>query len=248
MKTTHDGFLGGRLVLEQPATGYRAATEPVFLAAACPATTGDNVLDLGCGVGVAALCLAQRVPGVTVTGVEVQPAYAELARLNAAANGLSLEVAVADIARLPPGLAAQNFDHVILNPPFFEGGRVICPHDTGCATARVETLSLIDWCDFALRRLKPKGTITIIQRVERFGDIVAGLGDRAGGIRILPIAARGGRSAGRVLVQAKKTSRTPLVLLPPFHVHDGPVHVTDGDDFSAAARAILRDGSALPLG
>ena len=33
MKTTADTFLGGQLVIEQPARGYRAGVDPVFLAA-----------------------------------------------------------------------------------------------------------------------------------------------------------------------------------------------------------------------
>ena len=48
---TDDKFLMGRLRLLQPARGYRAATDPVLLAAACPAEGGQSVLDLGCGDG-----------------------------------------------------------------------------------------------------------------------------------------------------------------------------------------------------
>ena len=70
--TTRDAFLGGRVVLRQPRDGYRAATDPVFLAAACPAKSGDHVLELGCGVGAAALCLAARVAGLQILGVERQ--------------------------------------------------------------------------------------------------------------------------------------------------------------------------------
>ena len=65
---TDDKFLMGRLRLLQPARGYRAATDPVLLAAACPAVAGESVLDLGCGVGAAALCLGARVPGVVLAG------------------------------------------------------------------------------------------------------------------------------------------------------------------------------------
>ena len=62
--------------------GYRAGVDPVLLAASVPARAGQSVLDLGCGAGVAALCLAARVPGL-LAGLEVQPAYAALARRNA---------------------------------------------------------------------------------------------------------------------------------------------------------------------
>ena len=45
---TCDAFLDGRLRLWQPRTGYRAATDPVLLAAFVPARAGQRVLELGC--------------------------------------------------------------------------------------------------------------------------------------------------------------------------------------------------------
>lgn len=247
MKLTHDAFLGGQLVIAQPDKGYRAATDPVFLAAACPAQDGDTVLELGCGVGVAALCLLRRQNGVRATGIEIQPDYAALARENAATNDLLLDVVEGDIAALPADLKEQSFDHVIFNPPFFKDGHVVGPADTGRTIAHVEALKLTDWCDVALRRLKPKGTVTIIQRAERLDAILEGLSSRVGDLKIRPLAPRRGRAARRVIVQARKSSKAPLQLLAPFYIHDGSSHVADGDDFSAAANAILRDGEALPM-
>ena len=52
-----DDFLGGKLRVKQPKKGYRAGIDPVLLAASVNAHIGDNILDLGCGVGVASLCL-----------------------------------------------------------------------------------------------------------------------------------------------------------------------------------------------
>jgi tRNA1(Val) A37 N6-methylase TrmN6 len=86
VQVTVDGFLGGRLRLAQPETGYRAGIDPVLLAAACPAQTGQEVLELGCGVGVASLCLGWRVPGLALSGVEIMGDYAQIARENAARN------------------------------------------------------------------------------------------------------------------------------------------------------------------
>mgnify|MGYP003408994725 CR=1 FL=1 len=55
---TDDKFLCGKLQLLQPRKGYRAATDPVLLAAAVPARSGQSVLDLGCGAGAAALSVS----------------------------------------------------------------------------------------------------------------------------------------------------------------------------------------------
>ena len=98
---TDDGFLGGRLRILQPRVGYRAATDPVLLAAAVPAKPGQRALELGCGAGVASLCLLSRVPGLSVTGIERQAAYADLARQNAARNSLDLMVIEGDLAQMP---------------------------------------------------------------------------------------------------------------------------------------------------
>jgi len=58
MNSTEDALLGGRVRLLQAKVGYRAAIDPVLLAAAIPARAGQRVLDLGCGAGAASLCLA----------------------------------------------------------------------------------------------------------------------------------------------------------------------------------------------
>ena len=83
---------------------------------------GDWVLDLGCGVGTAALCLARRVDGLDLHGLELQPAYAALARRNAAENGVALAVHEGDVTRPPPALAPGSFDQVFANPPFHHPG------------------------------------------------------------------------------------------------------------------------------
>ena len=60
---TEDRLLGGKVRLRQPRDGYRAAIDPVLLAASVPAKPGERVLDLGTGAGAAALCLMARVEG-----------------------------------------------------------------------------------------------------------------------------------------------------------------------------------------
>src|SRR6185436_7138596 len=85
---TDDAVLGGRLRLRQPRRGHRVGHDAILLAAACPARAGDHVVDLGAGVGGAGLALAIRVPGTTVTLLEVDPQLAMLAAENARLNAL----------------------------------------------------------------------------------------------------------------------------------------------------------------
>ncbi|RED12708.1 tRNA1(Val) (adenine(37)-N6)-methyltransferase [Pontivivens insulae] len=240
---THDGFLGGAVTISQPRSGYRAATDPVWLAASCTAGAGEAVLELGCGAGTAMVCLAHRTRA-KVTGVEVQSAYAALARRNIAANGVVGEVVEGDVGQLPPHLRARSFDHVIFNPPYFAPTSVAAD-DEGRDVAHREATPLAVWMDTALRRLRPKGTLTIIHRTENLDRILTELQGRAGSVQVRPLAARAGRMADRVLVRAIKTGRAPLRLLAPAVVHDGAEHLADRPDFSSLAEGILRRGEAL---
>lgn len=242
--TTVDGFLGGSLAIEQPRHGYRAATDPVLLAAAVPAQSGDEVLELGCGVGVAALAVALRT-GAQVTGVEVQAAYGALARANAARNELPLEVIEGDVASLPRSLREREFSHVFFNPPYYAPGAGTVATTPARERALREETPLAVWVDTATRRLRPGGSLTIIHLAERLPTLLATIDARLGSGILLPLAPRDGRAAGRVILQMRKGGRAPFRLLPPLVLHSGASHKSDGDDSSPEARAILRDGAAI---
>ena len=230
-----DDFLDGRLRIEQPRVGYRAGADAVMLGAACPATPGDSVLELGCGVGVAILCLARRVPNLRLTGIERQADYACVARANAAVNGL----------QMPASLREMSFDHVIANPPYFSVGTQAS--EPTRATARHEDTPLELWIDAALRRLRPGGRLVVIHQAARLGDLLTLLDGRAGTIVVQPISARQGRDAGRILIGACKGARGPLRLRAPLIMHAADSHLQDGEDLSPRASAILRAGAQINL-
>ncbi len=214
------------------------------MAAACPARSGQSVLELGCGAGVASLCLAARVPGLRLTGLELQPDYADLARRNAARSGQDMELFEGDLAAPPAALRACRFDHVLANPPFFaHPGRPAA--DPGRETAQREVTPLALWVVTGLRRLTDGGHLTMILRADRLPDALAALAQRAGNVRVRPIAARTGQPAGRVLILARKGGRGGFRLLAPFILHAAPRHLRDGEDLTDAAREILRHGAAL---
>ena len=245
--TTEDAFLGGRLRVRQPVKGYRAGADPVLLAASVPARSGDSVLELGTGCGVALLCLLSRVPGLSAMGVERNPEMAALALRNAEANGLAVRIVQADLSDLPPELREMSFDHVIANPPFFDRNRGSAAAIGSREDGRGEEISISVWIDVAIRRLRPAGRFSMIQRIERLPEVVGSLDQRVGDVCVLPLAPREGRSAKLFIVQAVKGAKGPFRLLRPFILHAGEAHVADGDDYSPEAAAVLRSGGSLDL-
>ncbi|MGE0746539.1 MAG: tRNA1(Val) (adenine(37)-N6)-methyltransferase [Rhodospirillales bacterium] len=238
---TEDRLLDGQLVLRQPRDGFRVAIDSVLLAAAVPAAPGELVLEPGAGTGAAALCLARRVAGVRVVGLERQADLVRLAGENVRANGLagSVDVMIGDLVRPPPRVVPASFAHVMFNPPYLPEGRGRAPADAGRAQAHVEgEAALAAWIDFALRMVRPKGTMTMIHRADRLDDILAHLYGKAGEIVVFPLWPGRDRPAKRVIVQARRGVATPLRLAPGLVLHEA-----DGG-YTPAADAVLR-GAAL---
>jgi len=239
---TADRLLGGRVRFSQPATGYRAAIDPVLLAAAVPARDGQSVLEGGTGAGAAALCLLARLPGIRLTGIETDAALAALARANAAANGMDarLQVIKADL----PGFRDGRFDHAMANPPFQ-------PHGSGSESPvagrrRADRESgpgmLAAWTESLARRLAPRGSLTLVLPAARLSECLAACRDAGlGAIGVLPVAPRMGQAAGRILVQGRKSARGPDRLLAPL-----VLHAPDGR-FTPEAERVLREGAALAI-
>lgn len=236
---THDAFLGGKLHLWQPRQGYRAGVDPVLLAASVPARAGQSVLDLGCGVGAAALCLGARIPGLRLIGVERQPVYAALA----ARNGL--DAVQADLTDLLAPLRDQSFDHVLANPPYFDRRAGHRADDPGREGALGIDTPLADWVDAAARRLRHKGYLHMIHRVERVPDILAAADNRLGSPELWPLCPRTGKAAELVIFRARKNGRADFRLHAPVILHTGTAHVEDRESYTPEIQAVLRDGAAL---
>lgn len=244
---SRDDFLGGRLKIAQPLNGYRAGIDPVLLAAAVPAREGDSVLELGCGVGVASLCLGRRVAGVKLTGLEIQPAYAELARSNAVDNDIAMKVMIGDLADMPSDLRQCQFTHVMANPPYFDRNSSTAAQDDGRETALGEKTPLAAWVKAAAKRTEQKGFVTFVQRSERLPDLLSEARRYLGGIEVLPLIPRTGRTARLILVRGRRGGRAEFRLHDGWVLHDGKVHEADQENYTKATACVLRDGAPLPF-
>jgi tRNA1(Val) A37 N6-methylase TrmN6 len=226
-------MLGGKLILRQPASGYRAGADALLLAAAV--SPGARLMEAGCGAGAALLAAALRLPDARFTGVEREPAMAALARENAAANGLEARVTVEEGDALARG--GPTFDGVFCNPPYAESGEGSAPHPAR-AQAHVTEVSLDRWIAALADRLNGGGVLTLIHRADKLPAILAALDGRLGAATVYPLRPRAGAPAHRVLVRARKGSRAPLTLLAGMDLHAS-------DAFTPEADAIFRGDAPI---
>ena len=242
VEIVENALLGGRVRLRQPTKGYRAGMDAALLAAAAGVQAGERVVEAGCGAGAVLMQLAARAPGVILTGVERDPAMAALARENAALNGAEATVLDGDVAAGFRALGLEPFDRAISNPPFFDDPGALRAPSPGKHGAWMADDGLAAWTRFLLKAVREGGRIVVIHRADRLGDLLALLGETAGSFSVRPIHPHADEPAKRVLVQAVKTGRAPLRLLPPLVLHD-----RSGGKHTPEAEAILRGEAALPF-
>jgi len=245
---TKDAFLGGKVYALQPKRGFRSGIDAVLLAASVPAKSGETVLEIGCGVGVASLCLAARVTGLGITGIELQSEYAALATQNAVANNADMTICCADLRSLPVDLRQKQFNHVIMNPPYYDRTQGYAAKDAGRDIALAGDTPLSDWIDTGIKRLAPKGTFTIIQHMTRLPEVLAAITGRLGSIQLRPIAAHSTAAPGLFLLQAKHSGRSPFEMMLPLILHGALVNKGDIESYTRQVKAILRDGASFSIG
>lgn len=232
--------LDKRVALAQHSGGFQTSIDAVLLAAACPAKNGEAVLDLGCGVGSASLCLLKRVDGVHLHGIDIQDDVIKIAHDNANQNDMAErarfeQADVRDFKRL-------EFNHIICNPPYLEAGGHVPSPSGAKATAMGFTnadVDLNDWVACAFDCIKGQGSLTMIHRADHIDDIIRAFGKRFGAIEIIPLWPKSGVDAKRVIVRARKHSKGAAKIHAGLVIHNGDGQYTD------KAEEILRGMSAI---
>lgn len=213
---TEDLIYGGRLRIRQPARGYRVNLDTILLGASAP-RGAMRLAEAGCGVGAPVMIAALNAPPeARLVGIERDPAAAELARANVAANGLADRVAIVTGDALAP--APEVFDAILCNPPYAAPGEGQVPAEAR-RSAHVSERPVGDWIKALSNRLAGGGSLTLIHRPARLPAILASLEGRLGGVSVFPVRPHAGAPAVRVLVRAVKGSRAPLALLAGLDLH-----------------------------
>ncbi len=245
--TTEDHFLDGRLRLLQPKAGHRAGLDAVMLAAAVEVAGPAKVLDAGSGSGIVGLALAARCSEVSVTGIEIEPELASLAKENAKRNGLADRVRLVCADLTAPhavlealGLARESFDLIVSNPPYLEAGTSrVSPFPLQARASTMPEEGLDRWARCFATFARAGGVLYMIHRADQLKVILDALDGRFGGLQIWPLHPRAGDAAHRLIIRGHKGSRAPMQLLPGLVLHRA-----DGT-FAPDVERVMRGPEAL---
>ena len=210
-----DWFIDQDIRLLQDPAQFCFNTDTVLLARFMEIRPGDRVIDIGTNNGVLLVYAAQFHPR-SLTGIEVLPAAAGLARRNLAEmeNASVICGRVQDISDLRGSV-------IISNPPFFTQTSTcrdtpLTPRQMG----RVEfNLTLQELCQAASRMLEDKGRFYFVHRPDRIQEIMTALAANGLGVRKLQVVYdhRTGQ-ARSLLVCAARNGGGFCEMLPPGEI------------------------------
>lgn len=236
---TLDGFLGGRLTIAQPAQGFRAGMDSVLLGAAV-APASRSVLDLGAGVGTAALVALAREDQREALLVDTDVDALRLAEENIARNGFAGRARVVRLDVAAGGKPHGSFDTVIANPPYFAEGQGTAATTRGAAARQMDPVTLDAWVRTAAANTGSGGQAIFIVPAYTIAPLLAAYANRFGAITVLPLGPRPGMPANRILVRGLKNSRAPLTLLA-----SRAFHGAEGNAFAPEFEAVFRGEAVL---
>lgn len=254
--TARHFLLDGKVVLHQEfGNAHRAGLDAVMLAASVP-DCARHVVDLGAGVGSAGLCAAARLPDLRVTLVENNPQVIEFARktIEDQANRtiaqritlLEADINLRGEKRIKAGLSANMVDYVIMNPPYWDEGKVRPPENEARLSAYIlGEEGLVPWMRTASAILKSNGGLSVIFPAERLDVLLDAMKGRFGGLCVYPLYKGEREAASRVIVTSVKASRAPMKIWPGLILHETQEEGTARRQWTARANAILKGEASL---
>ena len=225
LKRRYEPLDGGMAVAVDDFCGFGA--DALFLARFASPRPGERVVDLGTGCGILPVLLLRDSAAAHVTGVEIQPAAAALARRSVARSGLDGRAAVlcASWTDLDGLLPREGFHLVVCNPPYFPPGSGRESASPAARLARHEQPGTLDEVVAAASRLlRFGGRFCLCHRPERLADVVAAL--RRRGLepkRLLTVQGAAASAPWLLLLEAKKGGKPGLRWEPPW-LQDQPAH------------------------
>lgn len=219
-----DDLLTNDIKIIQSDEVFSFSMDAVLLGRFCSIPHKGRIADLCTGNGVIPLLLSTRTRA-PITGVEIQPRLADMAKRNVAINGLQSQIDIieGDLKEAHQTLGLGRFDLVTVNPPYMpvtSGGQNVNPH---LAAARHEIYcTLNDVLAACTRLVRTGGKVAMVHRPSRLADIITLMRThRLEPKRIRFVHPRQGEEANMVLIEALRDGKPEVRLLPPLIVYEG---------------------------
>ncbi len=129
--------------------------------------------DLGCGGLALGLQLLGRKQSLSLSAIDILPAAAEAARMNAALNGFSPEIVCGDLREAARYFRAGSFDLVVSNPPYYPRSGGVAKGERGIA--RQEGCTPAELCAAAAVLLRERGRFCLVYPPERLSEMMTAL-------------------------------------------------------------------------
>jgi tRNA1(Val) A37 N6-methylase TrmN6 len=239
---TKNNILNGNISLYQPKKGFRIGADSILLASSV--NKYSNCIEFGTGSGIILIYLSKKFPNSKILGIEKNLDLVNLVKINLKENEIangSAEVVQYDINDSTFLKNNNNeYDRVIMNPPYFSPNKVILSRDISKISARYEN-DINRWFTAAYKKLKNKGYLNFIFRTESLDLILSLLYPKWGDIKIFPLWPKKNTKSKLMIIQAKKNVKSGVQILPGLILHNN-----DGS-YTKACNNILSFKSFIEL-
>ncbi|MCI8570426.1 MAG: tRNA1(Val) (adenine(37)-N6)-methyltransferase [Lachnospiraceae bacterium] len=205
--------------------------DAVLLSGFARAKEGDRVLDLGTGTGIIPILMEAKTCAAHLSGLEIQPDSADMARRSVKLNGLEekIEIVTGDIKEAVSLFGPASFDVVTCNPPYMTEHHGLTNPGVPKAIARHELLcTLEDVISQAGRLLKPGGNLYMVHRPFRLADIFVLLRQyKIEPKRMKLVYPFVDKEPNMVLIEANRGGRPRMTVEKPLIVYKEPGVYTD---------------------
>lgn len=165
------GFQFKQFSVRHDRCAMKVGTDSILFGAWANIDQVRSVLDMGCGSGLLALMIAQRLTqrltesdsDYQITAIEIELNAAQQAKENAQQSPWTQRIRVVNRDLITFAANGQlRFDLIIANPPYFETG-VDCRDDMRETARYINTSSgHLQWLQLAEKMLNPQGRIAFV--------------------------------------------------------------------------------------
>ena len=215
--------LGNGYVIIQNPKYFSFGTDAILLGDFADVTAGERIVDFGTGCGIIPVLLCAKRKDISVTGIEIQPQLADMAKRSIALNGLEERVhIVCGDLKNAGDLEPYGVDVVTVNPPYEKQGAGKENANPYINIAKRELkCTLEDVVSAASRILRTGGRLYLIYRTERFAELMDCMRRcKVEPKRVMLVSPRQDKPPNFAIVEGRKGAGEGMTFLPSLAVYE----------------------------